>query len=117
MARRKFILHRDTAAIGRPPAEISSPCMPFDVSLVMEGPLRGEAEVSQKATRLMILSEMAHIRPRHAGFDIGARGMLVRLAGSLRLRARELDDLAPFLGLIGNELAEIGRRTGKHGCA
>src|SRR6202795_2390759 len=35
---------------------------------------------------------------------------------SLRLDIRELDHLGPFLGFIGNELAEIGRRTGeRHG--
>src|ERR1700733_9275198 len=34
----------------------------------------------------------------------------------LRLDVRELDHLGPFLGFVGNELAEIGRRTGKrHG--
>src|SRR5271168_4911148 len=32
---------------------------------------------------------------------------------SLRLDARELDHLAPLLGLIGNELAEIGWRARK----
>src|ERR1700722_3870011 len=35
---------------------------------------------------------------------------------SLRLDVRELDHLGPFLGLFGNELAEIGWRAGKwHG--
>src|ERR1700684_277722 len=35
---------------------------------------------------------------------------------SLRLDVRELDHLGPFLGFIGNELTEIGRRAGKwHG--
>src|SRR5580692_2860737 len=35
---------------------------------------------------------------------------------SLRLYVRELDHLGPFLGFIGDELAEIGRRAGKwHG--
>src|SRR6202023_957522 len=35
---------------------------------------------------------------------------------SFRLDVRELDHLGPFLGFIGNELAEIGRRAGKwHG--
>src|ERR1700722_7766416 len=33
---------------------------------------------------------------------------------SLRLDIRELDHLGPFLGFVGNELAEIGRRAGKH---
>jgi hypothetical protein len=36
--------------------------------------------------------------------------------GSLRLDAGELDHLGPFLGFVGNELAEIGRRARKH-CA
>jgi len=30
------------------------------------------------------------------------------IAASLRLDARELDHLGPFLGVFGNELAEIG---------
>src|ERR1700726_2984858 len=35
---------------------------------------------------------------------------------SLRLDVRELDHLGPFLGFVGNELAEIGWRAGKcHG--
>src|ERR1700689_3918408 len=35
---------------------------------------------------------------------------------SLRLDVRELDHLGPFLGFIGDELAQIGRRTGEwHG--
>ncbi len=37
-------------------------------------------------------------------------------AVSLRLDAGELDHLAPFLGLVGDELAEIGRRAGKRQC-
>src|SRR5262245_40324553 len=32
---------------------------------------------------------------------------------SVGLSARELDDLSPFLGLVGNELAEVGRRAWK----
>ena len=35
---------------------------------------------------------------------------------SLRLDARELDHLGPLLGFVGDELAEVGWRTGKH-CA
>src|SRR5262249_17841812 len=35
--------------------------------------------------------------------------------GSFWLDAGELDHLGPFLGLIGDELTEIGRRTGEHG--
>ena len=31
--------------------------------------------------------------------------------GSLRLDARELDYLGPFLGFVGDELAEVGGRT------
>src|SRR5580700_10710081 len=35
---------------------------------------------------------------------------------SLRLDVRELDHLGPFLGFVGNELAEIGRRASEwHG--
>jgi hypothetical protein len=34
---------------------------------------------------------------------------------SLRLDARELDDLAPLLGFFGHELAEVGWRARKHG--
>src|SRR6266436_579875 len=35
---------------------------------------------------------------------------------SLRLDAGELDHLAPLLGFVGDELAEIGRRAGKRHC-
>jgi hypothetical protein len=33
-----------------------------------------------------------------------------RLPGSVRLRAGELDHLGPSLGLVGDELAELGDR-------
>src|SRR5215510_2111647 len=33
---------------------------------------------------------------------------------SLRLDARELDDLGPLFGFVGDELAKIGGRTRKH---
>src|SRR5262249_1897511 len=33
---------------------------------------------------------------------------------SLRLRAREPDDLAPFFRLVGHELPELGGRDGEH---
>src|SRR5262245_27265013 len=42
-------------------------------------------------------------------------GIYGTLVGSFWLDAGELDHLGPFLGLIGDELAEIGRRTGEHG--
>ena len=32
-------------------------------------------------------------------------------AGSLRLDVRRLDHLAPLLGFVGDELAEVGRRV------
>src|SRR5262245_21711677 len=38
---------------------------------------------------------------------------LLGIHSLFRLRARELDHLAPLLGLLGNELAEVGRRTWK----
>src|SRR5580692_12756250 len=34
--------------------------------------------------------------------------------GSIRLGARELDDLCPLVGFLGDEILEVGRRTGKH---
>ena len=34
-------------------------------------------------------------------------------AGSLRLEARELDHLAPFLGFVCDELSEVGGRPAK----
>ena len=37
--------------------------------------------------------------------------------GSLRLDVGGPDDLAPLLGFIGDELAEVGRRDRKHGAA
>src|SRR5262249_22683601 len=33
---------------------------------------------------------------------------------SLRLDARELDHLAPLVGIVRNKFAELGRRTWKH---
>src|SRR5262245_38474911 len=52
------------------------------------------------------------IRVRIGHSPIGIYGTPV---GSFWLDAGELDHLGPFLGLIGDELAEIGRRTGEHG--
>ena len=40
--------------------------------------------------------------------------MECRRGGSLRLDARELDHLGPFLGIVGDELAEVSGRAGKH---
>ena len=39
------------------------------------------------------------------------------LPGLVRLGAGELDHLAPLLGLIGDELAEVGGRARKHRAA
>src|SRR5262245_53543990 len=36
-----------------------------------------------------------------------------KIGASIGLSARELDYLAPFFGLLGNELAEVGRRAWK----
>ena len=36
----------------------------------------------------------------------------IRVGQSLWLDAGELDHLAPFLGFVGDQLAELGRRTG-----
>jgi|tagenome__1003787_1003787.scaffolds.fasta_scaffold20955902_2 hypothetical protein len=38
------------------------------------------------------------------------------MSGSLRLHARELDHLAPFLGFVGDELPKVGGGPWKH-CA
>ena len=38
---------------------------------------------------------------------------ICRVAASLRLDARELDHLAPFLGFVGDELAEVGGRAAR----
>src|SRR3954468_11696280 len=40
-----------------------------------------------------------------------------RARGSLRLDVGCPDDLAPFLGFVGDELSEIGGRAAKHGAA
>src|SRR5947209_20618502 len=39
------------------------------------------------------------------------------IAGSIRFDARELDHLAPLLGFLSDELAEVGRRARKCGGA
>src|SRR4051812_28233364 len=39
---------------------------------------------------------------------------LVGFLRSLGLNAREFDDFRPFLGFVGDELAEVGRRAGNH---
>src|SRR5271169_2878730 len=39
---------------------------------------------------------------------------LARSAGSLGLDARELHDLGPLCGFLGDELAEFGGRSRKH---
>src|SRR5262249_39635048 len=38
-------------------------------------------------------------------------GISCPIRGSVRLDARELDHLAPLLGLVDNQLAELGRRS------
>src|SRR5262245_64942781 len=50
------------------------------------------------------------VRIRHS-----PNGIYGTPVGSFWLDAGELNHLGPFLGLIGDELAEIGRRTGEHG--
>jgi hypothetical protein len=40
-----------------------------------------------------------------------------RVLGLIRLDSREPDHLAPFLGFVGNELTEIGRRAHKRRAA
>src|SRR5262249_25485532 len=47
---------------------------------------------------------------------IGRSGIVIYGTSSLRLRAREPHYLGPLLGLIKNQLAEVGGRTGNH-CA
>jgi len=39
------------------------------------------------------------------------------VVGSIRLEARELDHLAPLLGVVGDEFAKVARRAWKHGAA
>ena len=47
--------------------------------------------------------------------DVGELWMgLTGSPASLRLEARELDHLAPLLGFVGDELAEVGGRAGKY---
>jgi len=43
----------------------------------------------------------------------GRYGTLIEIAGSLRLDVRELDHLAPLLGFVGDELAEVSGRADK----
>src|SRR5262249_58742931 len=47
----------------------------------------------------------------------GVKEYWPRSRPSLRLDAGKLHDLAPFLGFVGDELAEIGGRAGKRGSA
>ena len=46
----------------------------------------------------------------------GNYGILVPVA-SLRLDVGRPDHLAPFLGVVGDKLGEVGGRAGKHRCA
>src|SRR5262249_53554953 len=54
-------------------------------------------------------------RQHGATYSTHPNGIYGTPVGSFWLDAGELDHLGPFLGLIGDELAEIGRRTGEHG--
>src|SRR4029450_6689557 len=57
------------------------------------------------------IAVIAAIR-RTAGY-----GISVRIAGSFRLNAGGLDHFGPPLGIVGDELAEVGGRAGQHGTA
>ena len=50
---------------------------------------------------------------RNGRYGIFGRGR----ADSLRLDVGRPDHLAPFLGIVGDELAEVGGRAGQHGTA
>ena len=45
---------------------------------------------------------------------LAGRRVQLAITGSFRLDTGELDHLAPLLGLVGDELAEIGGRAGEH---
>src|SRR5262249_36611414 len=47
----------------------------------------------------------------------GVNGPCAHVPPSPRLDAGRPDPLAPLLGFLGNELAEVGGRAGKHGAA
>src|SRR5262249_46945305 len=55
--------------------------------------------------------------PRRRYSRNGRYGIFHWSRGSLRLDARELHNLAPLLGFVGNELAEIGRRAWEYRAA
>jgi len=60
-------------------------------------------------------AKLGHFWPPQAGpRDFAERNVMERSAASIRLGPRELDNLAPLLGFGGNELGEVGGRTGKH---
>src|SRR5262249_17439798 len=56
-----------------------------------------------------------HLPPEFAERTL--RNIRLCEAGSLRLDAGQLDHLAPLLGVVGDELTELGRRARKHRAA
>src|SRR6516225_4658254 len=57
--------------------------------------------------------KFGHYRPRGLGPAIsrnGCYGISGRVRGSIGIGAGELDNIAPLLSFVGEELAEVGRR-------
>ena len=67
----------------------------------------GVGDITRGLTKLRLLATVRSTG-RYGTFAI---------TGSIRLDARELDDLAPFLSFVGDELGEVGGRTRKHRAA
>src|SRR5271169_773313 len=56
----------------------------------------------------------ANCAPQAVQMKAGISDALSALGGSIRLGTRELDDLGPLLGFLGEELVEIRSRARKH---
>src|SRR5262245_23769476 len=83
----------------------------------MAGINTAAASINAKTCFIAPSSLFCRVYPKQACRDAG---ILVRNAGAVRsvgLGARELDHLAPFLGLLPEELAELSGRPRKRRAA
>src|SRR5262245_41671305 len=78
----------------------------------------GMSALCQKPTFAVQQTVLYSITCQHPPLaERALRNILPHPRGSVRLDARELDHLRPFLGFVGDELAEVGGRAWKCGGA
>src|SRR5262249_35885418 len=75
----------------------------------------GMSALCQKPTFAVQQTVLYSITCQHPPLaERALRNILPHPHGSVRLNARELDHLRPFLGFVGDELAKVGGREREH---